>query len=405
MYQILQEASGHWPLVALTSLVLYFMTVATYRLTLHPLAKFPGPKLAAITKWYEAYYDLVAAPGGQFSGQIRNMHDKYGPIVRINPTEVSVRDPEFYETLYAPQPAVRDKFPPIAAVLGTTSGTFGTIDHHVHRKRRAANSNFFSSRNLALSEPLIQAHVERFCKHLRDGAEAGTVFRLRTWFMALKLDIFFEYAFADTLGLLDNTELAGYWDDTMEAISYCAPFVKMFPDLIQFSTKIPWIFVRMVSPELARVLALHKVCINTICQLVSGVVLNRYPSEFASKPANLLRIPNDSLRSRRVNQTPCSRRCMKVTCLLRIRRYGALAKRVPKCSRLLEQLHESCQLRSFISIIDRKRCNFCVKRSMLPSQILRSSLLSRFLKTFHIWYTMSQSPESACTNMHVCRRL
>ena len=54
----------------------YCVTVAIYRVYLHPLARFPGPKLAAVTRWYEGYYDLYKP--GQYVFKIKEMHDKYG---------------------------------------------------------------------------------------------------------------------------------------------------------------------------------------------------------------------------------------------------------------------------------------------------------------------------------------
>jgi hypothetical protein len=57
-------------------LFVYIIAIVVYRLYLSPLAKFPGPKLAALTSWYNAYHDLVR--GGQYVWVVEEMHRKYG---------------------------------------------------------------------------------------------------------------------------------------------------------------------------------------------------------------------------------------------------------------------------------------------------------------------------------------
>jgi hypothetical protein len=56
--------------------LVYIVTLAIYRLYLSPLAKFPGPKLAALSKYYEFYYEVVKR--GQFTFHIQELHKKYG---------------------------------------------------------------------------------------------------------------------------------------------------------------------------------------------------------------------------------------------------------------------------------------------------------------------------------------
>jgi hypothetical protein len=56
--------------------VVYAIAGAAYRLHLSPIARYPGPKLAALTFWYEFYYDVLCK--GRYTWKIEQLHIKYG---------------------------------------------------------------------------------------------------------------------------------------------------------------------------------------------------------------------------------------------------------------------------------------------------------------------------------------
>jgi hypothetical protein len=74
-----------WPVSPLTLVAItistYLILLSIYRLYFHPLAKFPGPKLPALTGWYEFYYECIL--GGRYFAEILRMHDQYGIYPRI----------------------------------------------------------------------------------------------------------------------------------------------------------------------------------------------------------------------------------------------------------------------------------------------------------------------------------
>lgn len=74
--EYLERPSIAFPLILSLFLSLYLISLAAYRFYLHPLARFPGPKLAALSKWYEFYYEVVCK--GQFTFHIQDLHRKYG---------------------------------------------------------------------------------------------------------------------------------------------------------------------------------------------------------------------------------------------------------------------------------------------------------------------------------------
>lgn len=61
---------------ALALITCYLSYLVVARLLLSPLARFPGPKLAALSNWYEFYYDVLQQ--GQFTAHIQKLHNRYG---------------------------------------------------------------------------------------------------------------------------------------------------------------------------------------------------------------------------------------------------------------------------------------------------------------------------------------
>jgi hypothetical protein len=66
----------HWLVAIFGFLATFVIYTLLYRLYFHPLAKIPGPKLAAATWLYEIYFDLYL--GGKFVFEIGRLHEVYG---------------------------------------------------------------------------------------------------------------------------------------------------------------------------------------------------------------------------------------------------------------------------------------------------------------------------------------
>ena len=60
---------------SLALLSLYLVSTTVYRLFFRPLTRFPGPMLAAATKWYEFYFDIIKRSWRPISRELSRMHD------------------------------------------------------------------------------------------------------------------------------------------------------------------------------------------------------------------------------------------------------------------------------------------------------------------------------------------
>ena len=180
------------PLAALVLSTGYLVFLAAYRIFFHPLAKFPGPTIAALTKWYEFYYDVTLQ--GQFTVKIQELHSHYGPIVRITPDEVHVMDSDYWETLYS-QSSKFDKYEWMASRFQNNGSVFTTSSHDLHRLRWSALSSHFSRRSIIRFQPMIREKLEILFKAIEDTGKNGGVVDMKKAWAAFTGDVICQYAF------------------------------------------------------------------------------------------------------------------------------------------------------------------------------------------------------------------
>jgi hypothetical protein len=184
--------------------VIQLILRAMYRLYLHPVARFPGPQTAAITRWYEHYWAVYRC--GQFEKQIERLHAQYGPIVRVGPNELHVNDPSFYETLYNFETFL-DR-PEVNLVNLQHSASF-----ELHKVRRRAFEPYFSKQSVATLEPLIRSNADKLSQRLGEAKAARDPINITLIARCFTCDVICEYMFATPFGFMDNPEKSATFFD------------------------------------------------------------------------------------------------------------------------------------------------------------------------------------------------
>lgn len=254
-------------------LVLFFalgtlsVVIITQRLFLSPLSHIPGPKLAALTYYYQSYYELFPHRG-QFLFKCEELHKKYGPVIRIGPDEVHINDPWYWEETYPPPSRRRHKSPLFYWMGGMGSfgdqGMFTTLDHDHHRIRRSALGTYFSKQKVRELEPRLREKVLLLRQRLLERGSANAI-NLKDAFSALTLgklrlfgefcdckestdtdryhpglsDVISTYCFGNSLKALDRPDLGKEWSDMTHFAIKMNPFGRTFPFISRRMLTIP----------------------------------------------------------------------------------------------------------------------------------------------------------------------
>lgn len=165
-----------------------------------------------------------------------------GPIVRINPNDVHINDPEFIDEVFAGGTKKRDKNKIIVRMFGLPESTVSTLPHDLHRMRRGALNPFFSKQSIRRLEPIIQNVLQKLLGILDDFRKEQKPTPMSLIFKAVTSDIISEYAFGESgncLGMKNFNE--GYFKaigdqflmiHAFTHIPWLNPLLQSLPDCV-----------------------------------------------------------------------------------------------------------------------------------------------------------------------------
>ena len=242
--------------------LLYCFGLIVHRLYYSAIAGFPGPKLAALSYWYEAYYDFVSNGGGQFAFQIQRLHARYGPVVRISPEELHIDDPEFYDTVFCSSQPSRpiDKMERFRYRLNHPDSTLSTTKAEDHKLRRAAIAPFFSRKLVRGYNDDLQIIMDRISHRLDTEFKGnGSVISLNYMWASLTVDMIMELAFGCSSNMSHAPEFRSSIPESLFSVAFLAHFVTHFQIIGVMMKYLPDLMLHLLLPAAKPLLEFRQV--------------------------------------------------------------------------------------------------------------------------------------------------
>ncbi|PWY90358.1 cytochrome P450 [Aspergillus sclerotioniger CBS 115572] len=262
--------------------VIYCCTLMVSELFLSPLSHIPGPKLAACTRLYEFFYDVICH--GRYTFKIAELHKKYGPIVRISPTEIHIHDPEYYETLYSTS-APRNKDPWFTTNFDVAESAFSTLDYRLHRPRRALIAPYFAKARVDRIQPLIQGKITKLMHQLDAYVRSGKPLKVDVAYNCFTADVITGYTSYRALGYLDTPDMVPIWSETVRNLVEIGMIARHLPGFFPLLARSGARCIKMVYPKLLSVIAFRMKCIQEVNFMWTHPDTAKEPSQECSELA------------------------------------------------------------------------------------------------------------------------
>lgn len=227
-----------YAVVALTAAKFLVVVTQTF---VSPLRTVKGPFLARFTNLW--YFRRVA--NGSFEFENIDLHQKYGPVVRLAPNMYSIDDAEVIKAVYS----ISSKFPksdwydawkhPDPARWSL----FAVRDMKTHAEERRKFQALYSLTSLVHYEPYVNECLELFDQRMKEIANAGQTVNMAHWVQCYAFDVIAGLTYSKRFGFLDaGIDVDGLMAMLADVLRYgtlMGIYAWLHPILWPISSRIP----------------------------------------------------------------------------------------------------------------------------------------------------------------------
>ncbi|KAL4868462.1 hypothetical protein BDV12DRAFT_209262 [Aspergillus spectabilis] len=186
---------------------------------------------------------------GSHHHRIKGLHDRYGPVVRVAPDELSFIDGKAWHDIYSKGPGnkglLRSEATSGTQPVHNVFDTHGEEHTRVHRKLM----NSLSDNALARQEPILQQYITKMIDNLRRASTAREPINIAEWLNWFSFDVIGELALSESFDQLDRTESHLWVTMITSHIRSTAIYI-----CLTFYPTLDWIVRQLASGALQRLL-------------------------------------------------------------------------------------------------------------------------------------------------------
>ncbi|KAF5377415.1 hypothetical protein D9757_009717 [Collybiopsis confluens] len=227
----------------LASAVLYAGALVIYRVFLHPLRKYPGPVLAAMTEGYEAYYNIVKKGG--LVTEIERLHTIHGKFFSV----LHFRDKKAFHDIYTHGRTLIKEPQFYHGLFGhCEESSIGYSDPETAKARRSLLAPLFSRRAVVALEYTIQTKIDQLLTLLKENYNSpDSSLEISSAYRSLTLDIITSYCFAECTNALDFQDFSHPFIHGIQEMLQQLWIQRHFPFLLPLILHMPQKLVLLLS--------------------------------------------------------------------------------------------------------------------------------------------------------------